>query len=98
MVLSVERPLPLIDAGGGASATRRNANGPNVTRSEKTELARLAVEALELRRLRDSGNLTQEEYVDRLRALMPAAHNRRLPSAEEILKRCDQAPVRKKSA
>jgi hypothetical protein len=68
-----------------------------MTGSDKTVLARQAAEALALRRLRDSGELNEDEYIDRLRIGAPA-YNSRLPSALEILERCPPVLVRKKSA
>jgi hypothetical protein len=60
-------------------------------------LASQAIEALRLRQLRDSGRLTEKEYVERLGLIVPVG-GRRLPSAWEILENCFPPRVQKKSA
>jgi hypothetical protein len=60
-------------------------------------LASQAAEALALRRLRDSGRLSKEEYTERLGSAEPAWQPR-LPGAWEILERCRAARVHEKIA
>ncbi len=69
---------------------RAKEGGVTARDQQNKRLKSEAIEALNLRRLMDSGKLTQEQYAERLEwtssAEQPLPHSTKLPSAAEILR------------